>query len=143
MKKLNAFFLNGYHYKFIEEIKNKIMRKINQTPLKCSNEEKTDIYWHLSFLKSTETSNSKVIDKINTILSPSIKLNVAYQTKKTKVFFPNKDKISKRVSSNVLYKYQCSQCPGLSYIGETKIHLLTRTEEHVRGQPTPSEVSPQ
>ena len=71
------FILNGYHYKFIEKIKNKIMRKINQPPLKFSNDEKTDIYWHLSLLKSTETSNSKVIDKINTILSPSIKLNVA------------------------------------------------------------------
>ena len=73
------------------------MRKINQPLLKCSNDEKTDLYWHLSFLKPTETSNSKVIDKINAILSPSIKLNVAYQTKKTRVFFPNKDKISKEV----------------------------------------------
>ena len=86
------------------------MRKINQLPLKCSNDEKTDIYWHLSFLKSTQTSNSKVVDRINAILS--IKLNVAYQAKKTKVFFSNKDKISKDVSSNVVYKYQCCQCPG-------------------------------
>ena len=106
------------------------MRKINQPPLKCSNDEKTDIYWHISFLKSTETSNSKEFHKINAILSPSIKLNVAYHTKKMKVFFPNKDKISKEVSSNVVCKYQCGQCPGLTYIGETKRHLSTRTEEH-------------
>ena len=114
------------------------MRKINQPPLKCSNDEKIDICWYLSFLKSTETSNSKVIDAI---LRPSIKLNVVYQTKKTKVFFPNKDKISKDLSSNFVYKYQCGQCPGLTYIGETKRHLSTRTEEHLRSQPTPSKVS--
>ena len=73
-----------------------------------------------------ETSNSKVIDKIDAILNASIKVNVAYQTKKTKVFFPNKDKISKNVFSNVVFNYQRDQCPFLTYILER--HHSTRTE---------------
>ena len=82
-------------------------------------------------LKSTETSNSKVIDKINAILSPSINLNVAYQTKKTKVFSPIKTK-SERKSLQML----CTNISAVNVRAKKK-HHSTRTEE----QPTPSEVS--
>ena len=69
-----------------------------------------------------------------------MKVNVAYSTKKTSSFFPNKDKISKGVQSNVVYKFTCDQCNDHVYVGETIRHFSTRVQEHIRGQP-PSDVS--
>ena len=87
---------------------------------------KTDTftYWHLLFLKSTETSNSKVVDKINAILSPSIKLNVAYETKKRKCFSPIKTK-SQRMSLQMLYT-------NISAVNVRASHILERQKDTFR-----------
>ena len=54
--------------------------------------------------------------------------------------FPNKDKMSHFLSSNVVYKFNCEHCRAC-YIGETKRHLSTRVHEHITGKPSPTEIS--
>ena len=44
-------------------------------------------------------------------------------------FFQFKDQIPLMMSSNIIYKYSCSQCQS-TYIGETQRHLISRIWEH-------------
>ena len=43
--------------------------------------------------------------------------------------FPFKDQIPLMMSSNIIYKYSCSQCQS-TYIAETQRHLISRICEH-------------
>ena len=51
----------------------------------------------------------------------------------------NKDPIPFSELSSVVYKYDCEHC-NQCYIGETRRHLFTRINEHVKGRPA-SEIS--
>ena len=66
---------------------------------------------------------------------------MAYSTKKTNYFFPNKDKIPDALASNTVYQYKCDLCEGHTYTGESIRHWDTRKKEHLTGRPTPSEIS--
>ena len=45
--------------------------------------------------------------------------------------FSNEAKTPKHLLSNVVYKFTCQNYFELTYIGETKRHLLTRVKEHL------------
>ena len=82
---------------------------------------------------------AKVIEE--TIGKETIKICVAYRTRKTQSFFSNKDKVSPNLQSNIVYIYNCDQCPGHKYIGETGRHFSTRKQEHIKGDKGPTEIS--
>ena len=73
-----------------------------------------------------------MLDRVNNIIKPDVKLRIVHQTKKTQMFFPNKDIVSQAVSTNLVYMYECGQCLGLTYVGETIRQSATRAEEHIK-----------
>ena len=78
---------------------------------------------------------------INNIIDNNSKVIIAYKTKKSQSYFPNKDKISTNLASNIVYKYPREECDGSSYIDETKRNFILRINEHLSGKPNPTEIS--
>ena len=97
------------------------------------------LYWQLPYKPCREQETRRTFDFINKNLEDT-KIQIAFNTKKTRSFFPNKDPVEKSLQSNVVYKYNCGSCEKL-YIGETVRHLSTRIAEHHKGQPTATEVT--
>ena len=92
--------------------------------------DKKAIYWQLPYKKTLEKEGTQICRWINNCLTKS-KISIAYSTKKTASFFPNKDKISSDLHSHLVYEYNCGRCPK-RYIGESVRHFTTRKEEHDR-----------
>ena len=97
--------------------------------------------------EKTVTNNKKVCFKLPYIgtfwNATKIKLNqicdkyckntnivVAFSPLKIGSFFSCKDSVPKFLQSYVVYQFTCAGC-NACYIGETKRHLKTRTEEHL------------
>ena len=99
------------------------------------------LYWKLPYTRESEQCTNNTVRFINKIIPNNTRVFAAYQTRKTSSFFPNKDKVSKWLASNIVYKYKCVECDGSSYTGETKRHLITRASEHCSGKPIPTELS--
>ena len=92
-------------------------------------------------MKEKERETLKAVQTINSVLNnKDFKLQIAFKTFKTSAIFPNKDKIPPSLSSNVVYEFKCRQCSNC-YVGETRRHLSTRMAEHLRGKPTPTEIT--
>ena len=134
----SIFINNGFHFKFIEKIKNIVLNKLSTAKTKDENE--TIIYYKTPFIKEIEKSNKSTFHRINSLLHDKARIRIAYQTRKTANFFPNKDKMPDSLRSNVVYQFNCGHCGGC-YTGETVRHFYTRTNEHLSGRPNPSEVS--
>ena len=80
--------------------------------------------------------------QINEHLTPlKYKITITYKTMKTLNYFHTKDRIPADLASNIVYQYECSQCSGHVYTGESVRNFITRKNEHLSGRPTPSEVS--
>ena len=136
----NIFIANGFHYKFIDKIKNKITSKCTTTQPQDTSNPHT-FYFRLPFIKEMESKNKKLTKEINNIINPSTALRIAYHTTKSSAYFPNKDKLSHDIRSQIVYQYKCDLCPGHIYTGETMRHFYTRKYEHYHGKPVPSEIS--
>jgi hypothetical protein len=139
-KTIRAIFINnGFHFKFIDRLKDKIINKI-LTPEQ--NQESNKIfYWKLPYVQNIEKETQNVVRYINKELKQVGTIRVAYSTLKSQHYFPNKDKIPDGLRSNVVYQYKCDQCPGHTYTGETTRHFDTRKWEHKIGKPVPSEIT--
>ena len=59
------------------------------------------------------------------------KVRIVFTSFKLRNYFSLKAKTPKCLLSNVIYKFTCQGDPGVSYIGETKRHLITRMKEHL------------
>jgi len=138
--KIRSIFINnGYHFKFIDKIKNRTLSKINTPTIETEQVEKF-FYYKVPFIKEIEKKNKITFKKINTLLEDKAKIVLAYNTNKTASFFPNKDKLKSDVRSQLVYQFTCGHCGGC-YTGETKRHFSTRRGEHLDGRPKPSEVT--
>jgi len=140
-KKIMYIFINnGFHYKQIERIKHRIISQ-SQTP-QHDHTEIDKYYIKIPYVRAIEKESYKYVSGINKCLPDTVRIQPVFTTRKTASFFPNKDKMAKGVSSNVIYKYKCPHCSeGNTYIGETTRHFDTRIREHISGKPTPTEVS--
>jgi len=132
------FIRNGYHTKFIDKVRTDVEKQL------CSPKENIvkpkQLFLSLSYSKTTFKHVLPFKKSINALLPGSHRLDIAFKTRKTSSFFPNKDRVPNGIRSNVIYKFQCGQC-NCSYIGETTRHLNTRIEEHVKGKSNGTEVS--
>ena len=144
----SIFINNGYHYDFIEKIKNKTIKnfhKKQETPRTITNEETSTIktkYITINYMREHENKLNKVAKLIeDTIGRENIKICTSYRTRKTQSFFSNKDKIPTCVRSNIVYSYTCDQCLGHQYIGQSVRHFYTRKHEHINGSANPTEVT--
>ena len=61
-----------------------------------------------------------------------IDITAAYRTAKVGNYFSLKSKCSELFTSNVIYKFTCSQDEKISYIGETRRQLFKRAAEHIK-----------
>ena len=136
-KIVSIFVSNGFHINVVEKIKEKVLSSLSQ---KERNPEVKRIFWRLPYIKEKEKETIKVVHSVNKILPTDCKLSVIFDTYKTRNIFPNKDKVSANLASNLVYKYQCWQCDNC-YIGETRRHLYTRIQEHLDGRPKDSEIT--
>jgi len=140
------FVNNGFHFKYIDKIKDKVIGKLKSNTSQITNEEKdkekeiTKIYYKLPYVKSLEAKNKNLFSKINSHLVGKAEVRLAYNTNKTSSFFPNKDKVTESARSHIVYQYTCGHCGGC-YTGETTRHFTTRLHEHLEGRPTPTEVT--
>ena len=60
------------------------------------------------------------------------KLRVVLKTNKISMFCSNKDRIDDDKKANVVYLFSCPGC-SKKYIGKTERNLITRMEEHAKG----------
>jgi len=140
-EKIRLIFINnGFNHKFIDKQKEKIIKHITTPPEKEEQEDIEYIYYKVPFIKQVEKETKRVFQEINDVLKPQAKVRLAYQTRKTSTFFPNKDRVPNEAKSHIVYQFTCSHCGGC-YTGETVRHLSTRINEHLYGKPSPSEVS--
>ena len=138
----NVFVNLGYHYKIVEQIRDKIIDKFNYRNNNNENDaNKKTIYFCLPFVKKFEIVNKRMMSNINSMIGPDIHARMAYSTHKSQSFFSNKDKISTGLRSNLVYKYSCEHDCDRIYVGETCRHLATRIKEHLNGKPVASEIT--
>ena len=138
-EKIQSIFINnGFHFRYIDKIRQKVIANITMEKPKI--EDITILYYKAPFIKELEKSNENLFRKINAHFNNKAKIRLAYQTTMTASFFPNKDKVADSVKSHLVYQFSCDHCGGC-YTGETVRHLSTRVQEHILGRPVPSEVS--
>ena len=135
----SIFISNGYHFKFIQKIKDQVLFNMKSVKSKDKDEKKA-IYYKLPYIKQLETYNKNCFRKINQELGHAAKVHLSYNTFKTSNFFANKDKLVNSVKSNIVYQFECKHC-GACYTGETIRHLSTRANEHITGKTADNEVS--
>ena len=136
---------NNYPIKFIKDIINNFidfhkitsesyranetqpdeLTKTDVTPLQ---EEKT--YFTVPYLGKSSIELQKRIR--NELRKYGVDVTVSYRTTKVSNYFSLKSKCSELFTSNVIYKFTCSQDENISYIGETRRQLFKRVEEHVK-----------
>ena len=91
---------------------------------------KLPIYITLPYLGNLSYHCKKQLVDIVNRYFPQVDLRCIFVNRNTVgSFFPFKDQIPLMVSSNIIYKYSCSQCQS-TYIGETQRHFISRICEH-------------
>jgi len=136
------FVNNGYHHNHIDKIKERTIKQIdNRIVTTPADDPVINIFYKCPFVKSLEKYNREFSKKINSHLGSNGKFIIAYQTNKSSHYFPNKDKVSSDLNSQVVYTFTCGQCDGHTYVGETVRHFCTRRKEHLTGKPVESEVA--
>ena len=125
------FFQNGYPVKLINEL---VRNKTNEISLGkpiTHTVEKLSMYVSIPFLNNSDNQNMhKDIQKLVTQFFPQIDLKIVFKNSHTiGSYFKFKDSIPDLVTSNVVYRFSCAQCPA-TYYGETSRHITTRIAEH-------------
>jgi len=136
----NIFINNGYHYLFIQKIRDKVLNNFQIQSHQTHNQK--SFFITMQYIKEHEKHNKRMARAVEEIVGDKeVKIQVAYRTNKTQSYFTNKDKISADLQSNIVYIYECDQCSGHKYIGESTRHYKVRKEEHLTGSKGPTEIS--
>ena len=129
----------GYHHKLINKIKTILLAKQSQPTIESNIKF---FYLQVPYVEVLHKPTQKIINRINSLIGASYRARIAYKTTKSLNYFPNKDKVTEDLQSNVIYTYTCDQCTDhKTYVGETTRHFVTRVSEHTKGLPVLSEVS--
>ena len=133
----SMFVSNGYDVELIKTINRSV---------KIMKEKKQDasvnfVAWSLPYIAENYSAFCDKIKKINkAIIDHDVQIRPVFKISRTRDFFSNKDKVSQNLKSHCVYRFKCGHCEKV-YYGETSRHLETRMDEHLKGQPSPSEVS--
>ena len=88
------------------------------------------IYVNIPYLGFHSEKLKRTINSITKQFFPHINLRFLYQTQNTVgMYFRFKDRLPLSLTSSVIYKYSCGQCPA-SYIGETRKLMKVRMSQH-------------
>ena len=88
------------------------------------------IYVNIPYLGFHSEKLKRTINSITKQFFPHINLRFLYQIQNTVgMYFRFKDRLPLSLTSSVIYKYSCGQCPA-SYIGETRKLMKVRMSQH-------------
>ena len=101
-------------------------------------EQRTKVFLNLPYCPKNEQSSFKLIKSLQYFTGGEVDIIITWKTRKIRSLFPIKDRVTRELSSYLIYKGSCS-C-GLDYIGETKRNAKTRWLEHdkMEGKSEPS-----
>ena len=130
IEKLRTMFkLNGYPNYYFNKVLNKFQ---NPTHSISDNDNSDDVYICLKipFIGDHSYNLSK---KLKGIIEADnkCKVRIIFKSFKVRNYFSLKAKTPNNLLSNVVYKFTCQNDSGITYIGETKRHLITRVGEHL------------
>ena len=120
------FYDNGYPSFFFQNVLNKFLSPTNPKDDDCDD----FTVFKIPFIGEHSYAFGKKIKKMFEPIS-RIKVRIVYTSFKVRNYFSLKCKTPKQLLSNVVYKFTCRQDADVSYIGETKRHLITRVKEHL------------
>ena len=132
VEKLRKMFkLNGYPVYYF----NKVLEKFLNPTLNNNNSDNTDddnncMLIKIPYIGDHSYNLSKKLRKLFED-SHDCKVRIIFTSFKIRNYFSLKSKTPKYLLSNVVYKFTCQNDSGVSYIGETKRHLITRMKEHL------------
>ena len=111
-----------------------IKRQLNKTPTRDRNTDESKelikIYIKVPYLgKNGEYLVRTLKHKLKRYTKQNVKFISLYQTKKTSMFCPTKDKTPVQQKSNVIYKLVCPGC-NKTYVGKTDRCFYIRMKEH-------------
>ena len=88
-------------------------------------------FFRVAIITDLDNQNMhKDVQKLVTQFFPQIDLKIVFKNSHTiGSYFKFKDSIPDLVTSNVVYRFSCAQCPA-TYYGETSRHITTRIAEH-------------
>ena len=89
-------------------------------------EERSNVHIKIPFCPKNESVIRKLLDKVESFKSHSIKISYSWLTTKIRTLFPIKDKLTHH--HHVIYKVECS-CKS-TYVGETLRNSNIRWAEH-------------
>ena len=130
-KPKTIFENNGYPKSFADFCIKKYLDKVfikKKVVLKAS---KKELICVLSFLgKKSMQLRTRLVNSIESNLK-FCKLKVIFQSPcKLNSLFRYKDSLQKKIRSDIVYRYMCSNCK-VTYYGKTYRHFFTRAAEHM------------
>ena len=128
---LRQFFSSNFYPQFLFD--NVLSKYLNSTfcpKLPVMSVPKLPIFITLPYIGNSSNHCKKQLLNIVNKYFPQVNLRCIFVNRNTVgSLFPFKDQIPLMMSSNIIYKYSCSQCQS-TYIGETQRHLISRSCEH-------------
>ena len=125
----DMFKLNGYPDYYYNKILNKFLNPTINDNLNTSVEDNFIII-KIPFIGDYSYQLSKKLKKLIEDCN-DCNVRIVFTSFKIRNYFSLKAKTLKHLLSNVIYKFSCQNDSELSYIGETKRHLVIRAEEHL------------
>ena len=125
----DMFKLNGYPIYYFNKILNKFLNPTINDNLNASVEDNFIII-KIPFIGDYSYQLSKKLKKLIED-SNNCNVRIVFTSFKIRNYFSLKAKTPKHLLSNVVYKFSCQNDSELSYIGETKRHLVIRAGEHL------------
>ena len=119
----------------------KCVIKNNDVTTKDGNKEseRTVRYYKLPYRGKFSEETQLKLDTISSRFCKSIKVKLVFTAFKIGQYLSPKDRLPDKYRSWVVYKFICPGC-NTRYIGETSLHLTTRSDQHLRKKSQPSAV---
>ena len=132
VNKLRKMFqLNGYPVYYFNKVLNQFLNPVlNNSNSDNSDDDSNFVLIRIPYIGDHSYTLSKKLKKFVED-SNNCKVRIVFSSFKIRNYFSLKTITPKYLLSNVVYKFTCQNDSGISYIGETKRHFMTRVKEHL------------
>ena len=127
----NILLKNGYPSNIIDSCIKSFLNKMYKAKDVILTVKKREVLVVLPYLGITSLQLRTRLEKVFGKCLPCCKLRVVFRSSvRISNFFKFKDRPSKELRSNVVYKFLCGNC-NVTYYGKTMRHLKVRAAEHM------------
>ena len=126
----HMFKMNGYPLYYFNRVLERFLNPPSINNDNNSDEDVPCVLIKIPYIGDQSYNLSKKLKKLFEDAN-NCKVRIVFTSFKLRNYFSLKAKTPKCLLSNVIYKFTCQGDPGVSYIGETKRHLITRMKEHL------------